>query len=108
MGHATGMGGGDWCYSLLRSLHGLPAVRPCRRSGAFRVCEVTSDVSRETMKVPPVDKSTESRSLASPLGRGIRKDPGRAQLCGTRILTPDIPGIVCVRGRLPRTIDFKW
>ena len=89
--------------SILRSLHGLPAVRPCRSCGAFRACGVAVNVSRERMKVSPVMQLPKAGSLASPLRRGIREDPGRDQLY-TCILAPESRTIVCVRGRLPRMI----
>ena len=37
---------------------------------------VAVNVSRESMKVPSVDTSTESRFIGPTSGRGIRKDPG--------------------------------
>ena len=43
--------------------------------------------------------------MARPPRRDIREDPGRVQLCTSLcILAPEILDIVCVRGRLPRSI----
>ena len=46
---------------------------------------VAVNVSRESMKVPSVDTSTESRVIGPTSGRGIRKDPGRASTAPTYI-----------------------
>ena len=49
---------------------------------------VTVTVSRESMKVIPVDTIIERRALARPPRLGIREDPGRNQLC-TASVYPD-------------------
>ena len=49
---------------------------------------VTVTASKESMKVPSVDTSTERRALARPPRRGICEDPGRDQLC-TVTVHPD-------------------
>ena len=74
--------------------------------------KVTVNASRKSMKRPSiVDTSTERMvndhwSLAQPPRRGIREDPGRVQLYSFCILTLEISGTVCVRGRLPPTFHF--
>ena len=57
--------------------------RPCVHAGEvgpglkfMQVCGVAVNVSRESMKVPAVDTSTESRVIGLTSGRGIRKDLG--------------------------------
>ena len=81
-----------YLMTALMSLPVLPAVRAGRRRGAFRVIE---------LQWMPVGLPTVP--LVRPPRRGIRKDPGRVQLCTLCILTPEISDTVYVRGRLPLT-----